>query len=217
MDHYQLLGVPRTCDRTTLHRAFRELSKKYHPDRFAENQRSDAERRYQNIVVAFNTLKDPKLRAQYDRRLQHTSKLGGGSQPGREDPATQAKKYFEAGNQKFDAGQFEQAVEAYRRAVHLRSDPEYIYRQACAEAKVNRMHRDSVKNFEKAIQARPRTLKYHLGYLEALRAFGLNHRARQTLDKALAQFPGNEDLLAIGQELDPKKYKQGFLGGIFGK
>jgi DnaJ-class molecular chaperone len=216
MDHYQLLGVPKNCDRSMLHRAFRELSKKHHPDRFAEDQRTEAERRYQGIVVAFNTLKDPKLRAQYDRRLQHNPQYGQSSR-GREDPATMARKYFETGNQRFEAGQFEPAVEAYRRAVHLKADPEYLYRQACAESKVNRLHRDSVAHFESAIKARPRTLKYHLGYLEALRAFGLNHRARQVLETAVGLFPGNEDLLAIGRELDPKKYKQGFLGGIFGK
>ncbi len=217
MDHYQLLGVPRNCDRSTLHRAFRELSKKNHPDRFAEAERASAEKRYQQIVIAFNTLKDPKLRSQYDRRLQQMPRSSIQAAKTRVDPATLAKKYFEAGVQRFDAGQFEQAVDCFKRANHLRQDPEGYYRQALAESKINRMHRDAVANFEKAISLRPRTLKYRVGYIEALRAFGLNYKARQILEKAVEQFPGNEELLAIGRELDPKKYKQGFIGGIFGR
>ncbi|MDJ0834913.1 MAG: DnaJ domain-containing protein [Acidobacteriota bacterium] len=215
MDHYQLLGVPKNCDRNTLHRAFRELSKKYHPDRFAESERADAEKKYKQVVVAFNTLKDPRLRARYDRKLKapttrQTSSLN-------EDPLVLARKYFETGITRSGSGQHEAAVECFKRANHYKEDAETYFRLAVAESNVTRLHRDSVAHFQKAIGMKPGVMKYHTEFIKALRTFGLNTRAKVALDKAFEQFPQNSELLEIGRELDPKRYKSGFLGGLFNR
>jgi curved DNA-binding protein CbpA len=61
-DYYQILGVPEDADEETIKKAFRELAKKYHPDRGG-----DAEK-FKKIVEAYRVLSDKKLRAEYDQR-----------------------------------------------------------------------------------------------------------------------------------------------------
>lgn len=213
MDHYQVLGVPRTVDRTALHKAFRDLSKKNHPDRFPESQRTQAEKKYQTICIAFNTLKDPKLRSAYDRKLNSGRPLNPRRQV--EDPQQAAKKYFDLGKQKLQERQFAQAIDMFKRANHYRPDPEGFFHQALAESEIKNNFKGAVANFQKAISMRPKVLKYHIQYIEALRRFGLNVRARTALDDAFGHFPQSEELLEIGKVLDPKKYGKGFLGGLF--
>jgi len=61
-DYYQILGVPENADEETIKKAFRELAKKYHPDRGG-----DAEK-FKKIVEAYRVLSDKKLREEYDQK-----------------------------------------------------------------------------------------------------------------------------------------------------
>jgi len=61
-DYYQILGVPENADEETIKKAFRELAKKYHPDRGG-----DAEK-FKKIVEAYRVLSDKKLRAEYNQK-----------------------------------------------------------------------------------------------------------------------------------------------------
>jgi len=211
MDHYQTLGVSRNCDRSTLHRAFRELSKGKHPDRFSEEERPKAEREYQRIVIAFNTLKDERMRREYDRKLQSPV-----VRKTFEDPAKQADKFFAAGKSQMKVGNHEAALESFKRSNHFRKDAETLYQLAMAECQSKSTKRQAVDHFQEAIRLKPAVLKYHLDLIKLLVDFGLNARAKVALEKAVAVFPKSEDLLEIGRVLDPKKYK-GFLGNIFGR
>lgn len=62
-DYYEVLGVPRDADPKSVKAAFRELAKKYHPDR---NKAPDAESRFKEIAEAYAVLSDPEKRRQYD-------------------------------------------------------------------------------------------------------------------------------------------------------
>ncbi len=63
-DLYETLGVPRDSSRDEIKRAFRRLSKKYHPD---VNKSPEAEERFKEINDAYEVLRDPQRRARYDR------------------------------------------------------------------------------------------------------------------------------------------------------
>ncbi|XP_057818678.1 chaperone protein dnaJ 1, mitochondrial isoform X2 [Cryptomeria japonica] len=64
-DFYETLGVRRDASQDEIKNAFRDLAKKYHPD--LNKGDSSAKRKFQEIQDAYEVLKDPKKRTQYDR------------------------------------------------------------------------------------------------------------------------------------------------------
>ena len=64
-DYYNVLGIQRGADQETVKRAYRSLARKYHPDRNPDDV--EAERRFREVVTAYETLSDPEERRRYDR------------------------------------------------------------------------------------------------------------------------------------------------------
>ncbi len=64
-DFYELLGVGRDATEDDLKKAFRRLARQYHPD--ANPDDAEAEARFKEIALAYETLSDPQKRAHYDR------------------------------------------------------------------------------------------------------------------------------------------------------
>jgi curved DNA-binding protein CbpA len=67
MTLYDLLDIPAKADANAIKEAFRRLAKSYHPDLNPNSH--EAERRFKQIAAAYNVLKNPTKRANYDRRL----------------------------------------------------------------------------------------------------------------------------------------------------
>ncbi|HEY57893.1 MAG TPA: DnaJ domain-containing protein [Anaerolineae bacterium] len=65
-NYYTLLGVPRDATAEELQRAYRLAARRFHPDR---NPSPEATEQFLRIQEAFETLRDPKRRARYDRKL----------------------------------------------------------------------------------------------------------------------------------------------------
>jgi curved DNA-binding protein CbpA len=65
---YDVLGVRPDDDAESLKNAYRKAVKANHPDRHASDP--DAAERFRRIVVAYDILRDAKLRAAYDRLLE---------------------------------------------------------------------------------------------------------------------------------------------------
>ena len=66
-DYYQLLDLRPEATAAEIKKKFRELAKKFHPDRNPGN--SDAEERFKLINEAYEQLRNPEKRADYDRYL----------------------------------------------------------------------------------------------------------------------------------------------------
>jgi len=216
MDYYQTLGVPRNCDKETLRKAFRQLSKTQHPDHFDEARRADAEKRYQQICIAFNVLKNDKQRQRYDKSL-FASPAAINKKRSTEDPTEMVRKYYKAGMAKVSQGQYEAAVDFFKRAIHYQPDAEFYFQKGLAEAHLPRLKKEAVGSLQKAMELKPGMVKYQVHLVKILMDFGLLARAKVYLEKALTRFPDNEELLEIGRQIDPKKYKKGLLGQFFSR
>ena len=65
-DYYLILGVSRGENLEGIHDAFRELAKKYHPDRAGP----EATRKFQEIQEAYDVLSDPRKRRMYNSAVE---------------------------------------------------------------------------------------------------------------------------------------------------
>jgi len=76
-DYYEVLGVPRDADETTIKKSFRRLARELHPD---VSDHPDAELRFREVTEAYEVLSSSERRALYDR-YGHAGLRSGGFSP----------------------------------------------------------------------------------------------------------------------------------------
>jgi curved DNA-binding protein len=67
-DYYQIMGVTPEASAKDIKTAYRRLARKYHPDL---NKAPDAEARFKQLGEAYEILKDPEKRKEYDQRRRY--------------------------------------------------------------------------------------------------------------------------------------------------
>jgi curved DNA-binding protein len=67
-DYYATLGVERGASPEVIKKAYRKLARKYHPD---VSKEKNAEEKFKDVQVAYDTLGDAEKRAAYDQLGQH--------------------------------------------------------------------------------------------------------------------------------------------------
>jgi curved DNA-binding protein len=67
-DYYKTLEVKRDATADEIHKAFRRLARKFHPD---VNKSPDAETKFKQVNEAYEVLKDPEKRKRYDSLGRH--------------------------------------------------------------------------------------------------------------------------------------------------
>ncbi len=72
-DYYEVLGISKSASKDDIKKAYRKLSKKYHPD---INKEADAEDKFKEITDAYEVLSDDQKRAAYDQ-YGHAATDGG--------------------------------------------------------------------------------------------------------------------------------------------
>ncbi len=70
-NYYEVLGVPKNANKEQIKKAYREKSRKYHPDNNPQNP--NAEKIFRDITEAYSILSDDKKRKKYDLETFNTS------------------------------------------------------------------------------------------------------------------------------------------------
>lgn len=68
---YDILGIPTHAEQKEIHAALRKLALEWHPDRVPPYRRGEATLRFQSIMDAYNNLRTPEARTQYDKILKN--------------------------------------------------------------------------------------------------------------------------------------------------
>lgn len=101
-NYYGVLGVSRTATEEDIKKSYRKLAREYHPD---INKGPDAESKFKEINLAYDTLSDSLKRADYDQTLADTGVRGAapagagapggyGPRPGGAAPVTTAESPY---------------------------------------------------------------------------------------------------------------------------
>ncbi len=132
-DYYDVLGVPRDADDSSIKRAYRQLARKYHPD--VAEDKAAAESHFKEINEAYEVLSDSQKRANYDR-YGHAGVQGGMGGDGGFGPFGAAEGFGDIFDMFFGAarggGTTQQRRNGPARGSDLRYDVEITLEEAYA-------------------------------------------------------------------------------------
>lgn len=80
-NYYEVLGVKKDASIVEIKKAYREMAKKYHPDKLinkSETLRNEAESKFKECSEAYNILKDVNEKEAYDKKITKSKRMDFG-------------------------------------------------------------------------------------------------------------------------------------------
>lgn len=215
---YQLLEVPRTASEEDIKKAYFQMARRFHPDRF--DRKASAEYKgqidevFDAITNAYRVLSNKDKRAAYDSGAQT------GVQEEAQDSVKKAEIKFRQGKTLFGMDRFDDAVTFLEEAVRLRRDKaDYHLLLAMAESRIPSYVRKAETDFLKAIGLEPWNPEGYAGLGVLYKAEGLQTKAIRQFEKALEADPehakARHELLEMGVGIKKKGGLQSLLSSVF--
>jgi tetratricopeptide (TPR) repeat protein len=195
-DYYEILGVPKNASAADIRKAYAQLARERHPDRFADPaEKKQAEALFTELTAAFNALTNDRARRDYDQSL---------AKPKVAVPEEIARNAYERGLQQLEQRRFHEAVELLRTAVQMMpNEHRYHASLGLALAKNPNWVREGIQQLEQAIALLPTRALYHAQLAEMLLGQGLKLRARRAAENALRLDPNEQTALRVAGETAP--------------
>jgi curved DNA-binding protein CbpA len=217
---YQILEVAKTASEEEIKKAYFQMARRFHPDRFdrkaAAEYKGQIDEVFDAITSAYRILSNKDKRADYD------SGIATGAQEEVQDSVKKAEIKFRQGKTMFGMDRFDDAVSLLEEAVRLRRDKaDYYLLLAMAESKIQSYLRKAESDFLKAISLEPWNPEAYVGLGVLYRTEGLQTKSIRQFQKALEADPehakARQELMEMGVGLKKKKrleslFSLSFLG-----
>ena len=190
--YYTILGVPKNATSKQVRERFLQLARDRHPDRFADEEKENAEIAFQQITQAYNILHDPNRRRQYDedQDVQSTS-------PTHDVTSQAARVYLRRGLEAFKGKRYQEAATNLEQATQEDgTDPQAWYYLAQVYAQRTSLLSRALAAAAKACELDPANPDYlkEAGKLAA--AGGMTSRAAKYYRDALTFGGENKEVRA---------------------
>jgi len=217
--HYEVLDIDSHAPLSELKKAYYDIARKYHPDRYRSGVEHSlllrVESAFARITQAYDTLRDPGQRATYDSKLEaqrRAAKLAQAApramsqDPSSQkqdadkltadssfvDPIQQAEAHFKEGFAALGLGQRNIALGmlgAAAKAVPSEARYRAFYGKALSLHESTR--RLAEGELQAAVKLDPRNAEYRVMLAELYRDLGFAVRAKSEAERALAADPNN--------------------------
>jgi tetratricopeptide (TPR) repeat protein len=216
MTLYQILDIPKTAADEDIKKAYFQMARRFHPDRFdrkiAAEFKAQIDEVFDGINNAYKVLGNKDSRRVYDAKSVPSS-----IQEDLQESYRKADTKFRQGKTLHGQGRFDEAIAYLEEAVRIRRDKgDYFLLLAMCESKLPAYVRKAEQDFLKAIQLEPWNPEGYVGLGVLYKAEGLQTKAIKQLEKALEVEPDHASARDALEELTGKKKKARGLFGMGG-
>ena len=212
MTFYQVLDIPRTATEEDVKKAYFQMARRFHPDRFERKlvaeYKDQIDAVFDAITNAYRTLSNKDARRIYDVKSGSAS-----TQEDVQDSFHKAEIKFRQGKTLYSQGRMDEAIAYLEEAVRVRKNKgDYYLLLAMAESKIPAYVRKAEKDFLKAIELEPWNPEGFVGLGLLYQDEGLKTKAIRQFEKALEAETDHATALEALEELTGGAKKKGIRG-----
>ncbi len=219
MTLYQILDIPKTATDEEVKKAYFQMARRFHPDRFerklATEFKTQIDAVFDGITNAYRVLSNKDSRRVYDAKSGQVS-----TQEDIQETFKKADIKFRQGKTLHAQGRYDEAIAYLEEAVRVRRDKgDYFLLLAMCESKLPAYVRKAEQDFLTAIQLEPWNPEGYVGLGLLYKAEGLQTKAIKQMEKAIEAEPEHATAREALEEMTggKKKPSKGLFGmGIFG-
>lgn len=188
MNPFELLEVSQDAPPDEIRAAYHRLAKKWHPDRYAGDEKAEAEEKFRQLAEAFAVLKDPMKRQSYQTARPQVP--AGGAAPGPSSPASPvaertSEDWVKEAREAFTARQLDQAKGYLQYALRLDPNRAEAHLLLAEVLEVEgRDPRGAIRSLETYLKAKPKDAEALIRLADLYQGQGMQARALRLLEEA---------------------------------